>query len=184
MATCGCNGACACTFQDPADSSTHITGTGVLADPYIISATNPGYIRPAGRMSRLLAAQTGIPNATDTALTFDTEEFDTDNLIALGTSTSKITIQTDGFYILGGCTQLTANGLAVPIYLRLRKNGTSIAAQDGLTVRSSTIPSLAVSSMVQAAVGDFYELIINQAVGGNYNATFSTFWAMRMGARH
>jgi hypothetical protein len=90
------------------------------------------------------AAQTSIANVTATKITFQTEEFDTNNNF----SSSRFTPTVAGYYQINGCVSLntvtTANSITITIF----KNGS--AYKDGSTGRANpvTFPRSAASSLV------------------------------------
>jgi hypothetical protein len=112
------------------------------------------------------AAQT-VSNATDTAVTFDLENFDTNTYHDNSTNNTRITIPTGkgGYYsVQAMITFLSGSGIRAAT---LRKNGTTnpidIASNnDG----SSSSTSLVLQKTVSAVAGDYFELYCYQDRGG------------------
>lgn len=186
MATCGCQGSpCNCSLEIAQDASVIYHGSGTLSDPYVMSALNPGYVRPAGRSSSSVN-QTGNTSAVDTAAIMNTEEFDTNNMIDIAGFPTRITINTAGYYLIGGQVQFLATFLTTPNYCKIRRNGVTIESTDSETDRLvSSLVFVNTQCAVSCAVGDYFELIFNQdtAGGGSYNVNSTNLWALRLGAR-
>lgn len=184
MANCGCkNGACSCSIVDDPLGTTTLTGTGSLADPFIISASNPTYIRPAAKAFNS-APQSGNISGVDAASTYSTVEFDTDGMFNLGANPTRLTIQTEGYYIIGGQVRFSSTLIDDPNYGKIRRNGTIIESIDSETDREITT-GIFVSSrcFVFAQVGDYFEYVSNQ---NHEAATFAfddqQFWGLRVGS--
>lgn len=185
MGSCGCQGSpCNCFLELAQDASIIFRGSGTLHDPYIMSALNPGYIRPAARSSSTVA-QNGNTSAVDTAAIMNTEEFDTDNMVSIGGNPTRITINTKGLYLVGGQVHYLSTVLTTPNYVKIRRNGVTIESVDSETdrVAASTI-YVTSHCLVSCLVGDYFELIFNHDTlgAGNYNVDEMNFWALRLGA--
>lgn len=128
------------------------------------------------------AAQT-IPNATLTALTFDTETYDTDAMHSTTTNTSRITFTTSGPYIITANIGFTANATGFRT-IKLRVNNSfdiGYASQPAFASETNTLNLTAQYNFNQ---GDFVEVIVYQNSGGNLDTvstsqSMPTFSAMR-----
>lgn len=170
---CGCpNGACGCFLISDPDGTTTVVGGGSLANPWVISAGLPGPSKPAAKSVRTTTQS--ITSRTLTAVTMTAETFDLNNMIDIAGQPTRLTIQREGFYIIGGTVQWAdslSNSCAHEI--SLRRNGLTIEAQqsfgdgnDGGTFNVSQ----AVEIMCDCTVGDYFELMVfhtddNGAVG-------------------
>lgn len=110
------------------------------------------FARAFGAVAQALTA------GANTVINFDSERTDNDSIHDTTTNPSRLTCRTAGVYQITahiGLTAALASGQAVSIYLR--KNGTAYIA-------SSQIAQLAyegtVTSTDEAAVGDYYEVIV------------------------
>lgn len=185
MGACACGAnECNCFFELARDASILFRGTGTLADPYIISSLNPGYIRPAARASN--SSLVGLqPGDVDNVATMTTEEFDTDNMINIGSFPTRITISTEGFYIVGGQVRFNTTAIVTQNACKIRRNGTTIEGQDSESDKSGAANIyVSTSCMVSCSVGDYFETVYQQYVGGgNYSIQETNIWALRLGDR-
>lgn len=114
-----------------------------------------------GASVRKAANQTGQNFTTATAVTWDTEDYDTDAFHDTGANTSRMTIPTGLTYIklLAG-VRLANVTASLSVLLSIRKNGTTIVAEAAST-SSFTTPALEVATAVIAAVStDYFEVMI------------------------
>jgi len=128
------------------------------------------------------AAQT-VSNSTFTAITWDSERYDTDSYHSTSTNTSRITIPSgkSGYYILTGSNVWDANATGNR-GLELRKNGTSLYYlffQDGFASNDGTYPF---TGTINLTAGDYIEVFCWQSSGGNLNlnggAGGATVWQL------
>lgn len=184
MANCGCTqSGCSCVIDFPDDESIIYTGTGSLADPFIFTAANPGYVRPAGYIYLEGSGTQLNPPITDTVTTFDTEWFDTDNMVDVAGEPTRVTIQTAGFYLLGAQIRFQGSSPTIPQYAKIRKNGTTIVSQDSESDRVASLNIyVATQAFESCEVGDYFELVASSDSGPfNYFIDHAHLWAMRMG---
>ena len=111
-----------------------------------------------------------INNSTDTALTWDTEDFDTDSFHSTSTNTSRFTIPSGkaGKYLLSGTLwwEANANGLRA---IKMYKNG-SLIHQTVLLSGTNDGTGTPVSFVFDLAVADYLEVFVRQSSGGALNA--------------
>lgn len=120
---------------------------------------------PAARVKRTAAFSAGlIPNSSATAIPWDAEDFDTDNIHDLTTNTTRLTAKTPGIYQIYGVLQWPVLGSGFKELL-IRKNGVDIAGDDRGNSSSAQLHS--VSTEVYLAAGDYVELIAWQNSGGS-----------------
>lgn len=133
-------------------------------------------------------ATQSIPNATNTALTWNTENFNTDSIHSNATNPTRFTIPTGmaGKWVIGGFVAWdgaagtsAAGGRSIWIYL----NTTTILA---LIERTSdaTTPScrLTLATAVKLAAGDILELYAFQTSGAAINVIVGcSFWCYYLG---
>lgn len=128
-----------------------------------------------------------ISDTTETAITFDGEDFDTDGFHSTSTNTSRITIPSGkgGYYlfILNGNWGGSATGYRSLI---LKKNGANYSpvAKQEINGQGSSEFGQCISFIVSAVAGDYFEIFCYQSSGGNLsilsNGTF--FHAQYLGA--
>lgn len=110
---CGCNTA--------SDYGTSIAGgQGTQADPFTYTLIDPAWVRPVVRVRR--TTNQSIPNNTLTAISFDTQILDTDNMFT--PPSTLITINTSGLFLMGACGRWNNAGTGNEFYFR--KNGVEI----------------------------------------------------------
>jgi len=111
-----------------------------------------------------------IPNATETAVSFDTERFDYDNMWSAASPT-RITINTAGVYVVTGAIQWAtiSSGHA---YVALRVNGTTYIATQRSSAPGTTLP-LTIAGIWEFSVGDYVEMMVHQASGAALNLNAS-----------
>lgn len=108
-----------------------------------------------------------INNATQTAITWNSEEFDTDGFHSTSTNTSRMTIPTGkaGKYLITAQYQQDSGSTAGNQRLiSIRKNGSGIRQSDPLIKAYGTY---AITAVTDAAVGDYFEIFAYQDSGGS-----------------
>lgn len=113
-----------------------------------------------------------IANATPTALTFDTELFDTDSIHSLVLNTSRLTCQTAGKYVIIGTAQFALNATGRR-YIYIKLNGTVYIAQHGGSDAEATAYVTHCSCIYDLSLTDYVELFVYQDRGGALNVEFS-----------
>jgi hypothetical protein len=105
-----------------------------------------------------------IANNTDTLLTFDSENFDTDAFHSTVTNTGRITIPTGlgGKYLVNFSMRWDANVTGERRY-RIYKNGSAIVTSSGSPLNFETTSK---SVIISLAAGDYIELYAFQSSGG------------------
>jgi hypothetical protein len=184
--SCGANG-CSCSFELAQDSSIVFQGEGTVENPYRMSALNPGYARPFGRSSSSVT-QTGIATSVDTAVIMNTEDYDNNNMIDIGGFPTRVTIQLEGYYLIGGQVNYQATaGPTIPAYLKVRRNGSIIESIDSYSDTSfgpNVNIYLTSTCCVSCSVGDYFEIVVNtNSSPGTYGIQFMNLWALRLGDR-
>lgn len=138
---------------------------------------NTNYLyAPPMCIARRNAAQS-IADNTVTAISFDTEEVDTDSMFS--PTSTDITIKTAGVYCLTGVAVLATAATTV-MEARIRINGTVVATSNG--TGSAYLNSLNVATFESLAVNDVVTLTIYQsgpATAKNTQSTtqLSVIWA-------
>lgn len=131
-----------------------------------------------------------IVNNTATAVLFNSERFDTDNMHSTATNTSRITINTAGLYVVGANIDFGTDTDYTDIQLYLRINGaTQIAFTRDVNpgaVAGARIMNL--NTVYKFAVADYVEVVglqVNTSAGTNNLDNFTNrspeFWACWVG---
>lgn len=117
-----------------------------------------------------------IPNNTNTAVIWNTETWDTDNMVNLATYNTRVTIQTAGKY------SFNFHGFFYPNSTGIRramiyKNGvyTPSLAFDNHSAASSGSDTVSFSFSDSCSVGDYYEVYVYQTSGAALELTFAAF---------
>jgi hypothetical protein len=129
------------------------------------------YRRPAVTVSN--SANISIPNASDTALTFNTEQFDVDNMHSTSSNTGRITINTAGLYYFWTQLEWASNSAGQRSVWVWYKGVTTIARNDASPVGSSG-HSMGCGRTALFAAGDYIETFANQNSGGALNVIADT----------
>jgi hypothetical protein len=129
------------------------------------------------------SAAQAIANATDTAITFNTEDYDTSAFHDTTTNTDRITIPAGkaGYYLIEARVSLVANATGFRS-VNVKKNGsTTVVGADINQQGTSASAVLIQSRVVSAAVADYFHLNAYQTSGGSLNtdnAAGYTFFTM------
>lgn len=117
-------------------------------------------------------ANISIPNNALTALTFNSERYDTGGLHSTSANTSRLTCLTAGKYRITGHVEFATNPTGYR-HLKIRLNGTTDLA--GMTLLPLTaapdITQISLSTEYALAVNDYVELAVAQTSGGALNVT-------------
>lgn len=120
--------------------------------------------RPIAVACRKLSTQVIANNAE---VQFDTVLIDNDNMVDLGSSTTRITIQTTGWYLLTIGFPYTDDGVGAFRAFRINKNGSEIAANVMPKITGSIATSVAALKYLTA--NDYLEIEM-----GHDATTFTT----------
>lgn len=130
-------------------------------------ATTPAFVG----CSVYLSASQAIANSTNQAITFDSEEYDTNAFHSTVTNTSRLTIPASygGYYRISCLVGFASNATGVR-NAKIYKNGTSIFNFSQPITATGNPQSAGGTATVNLAVGDYIELIALQTSGGNLDA--------------
>jgi hypothetical protein len=150
-------------------------GSGVDATKYLRSDGSGGWvlINPLDqpRCKVFNSVNESIPNAAFTAVTFDSEEFDTDSMHSTVTNTDRITFNTAGTYLVGASIDFVANNAGYRS-VHISKGGTVALVLQTQVTNMVGPPDAEFSCNVIAAfiVGDWIRCNVLQTSGGPLNA--------------
>lgn len=122
--------------------------------------------------------------ATITALSFDSERYDSGALHATGGTASRLTAQITGLYHIGGNIRWAASATGIR-QIAVRLNGTTFIAVQYITATGGDT-ALSIATDWQMTKGDYVELTAYQTSGGTLNVITSDalspeFWMHRVG---
>lgn len=115
-------------------------------------------------------ANQSIANASNVALAFNSERYDTDGMHDPATNNSRITIPIAGKYVISALVTFASNGTGLR-YVFIRKNGTTtIGGAMGLPVTEAGVDfDLPVSVIDSFVKGDYVEVVVQQRSGAALN---------------
>lgn len=136
---------------------------------------------PAARVHR--TTNQSITNATETAIAFDNERFDTDVIHDNVTNNSRLTCKTAGIYSIGAHIQF-AGSAAGTRQVFIRVNGTTEIARVQQINPPAVDERLSPVTLYQLAVNDYVEVVVNQSSGGSLDVevlgnSSPEFWMTR-----
>jgi len=132
------------------------------------------------------SANVSIADATLTAQTFDSERFDVAGMHSTSVNPTRLTVPAGaaGLWLIGGNLAFAgaANGERIA---RIRLNGATEIASQGIIGGAANSPNLEVTTLYRLSAADYVELIAFQSSGGAINSTANAnrspeFWAVWM----
>ncbi len=120
-----------------------------------------------------------IPNNAVTLGTFTTEDFDNDNMFNVGVSTTNVTVNTAGLYLVTGTATWAPNATGVR-QAALLKGGTAFATIRTFTAGGVLSSGTSVTQVINASVGNVLTFQVFQTSGGALNCTSKVFSASRV----
>ncbi len=127
-------------------------------------------------------ATSSTTNGSNTVITFDTEQYDTDTMHSTSVNTGRITATTTGLYMVFGQVCMASNATGTRT-LSVVKNGATTVANSRLQSVIATNAYIDVECEVQMTGGDYVELNMLQTSGGALstvaglgNTWFSARW--------
>lgn len=134
------------------------------------------------------SAVQSINNATETAITFDGEVFDTDSYHDNSTNNTRLTAPVTGYYLVGGSAEVASIADGKYVIVFIRKQGTN-ANGDGrariFTSTADTYISPHFSRIVALDAGQYVELTVQHNHGSARDVRETTngtsFWIYRIG---
>jgi hypothetical protein len=162
-------------------------GIGSTGQVLTVASGVPSWATPATSsfvgVSLVKSAVQAVANATDTAITWNTEDYDTDGFHSTVTNTDRITIPTGkgGYYLVEARVSFAGNATGVRS-VTMRKNGsTSVIGVDMNNQSASASAVCVLSRVIFTAAADYFHLNAYQTSGGSLNTDNSggyTFFTM------
>lgn len=140
-----------------------------LADPPACSVYNSA----AATLSSSVSLQT---------LSANSENFDNDSMHSTSSNTSRITIQTDGRYLVFGSVNFAANTSGRRALAFVVNGSTTYNVGGAHPVQTANSMAMSGVRAVVLTAGDYVELQVVQSSGGDLDVTlseFAVFWMTR-----
>jgi hypothetical protein len=148
---------------------------GIEAGMAFVGATTQAWGNARAEAQR--AATQSVANNTDTAISWDTEVADSDNMFATSPNPTRLTASTPGTYIITATATWSAN--PVDGRIRLSKSGAGIANFGSEVIGDNRVMSFAWITSMNA--GDYIEVFAKQISGGAINITTASVAIARVG---
>lgn len=172
------------TFHDGSAFPTFTTfSAGTKRVSLVFSATAARF---RGCLAYKATDQTAANYTTATAITFDTNDYDTDTIHDTGSNTSRLTVPADVTKIqLTGHAYITNFTASKYVSLYIYKNGTNTvyAGQGGSVVLNDTTSAdiQVMSSVLDVTAGDYFELYLQVETDTSISVMgFRTWFAMEI----
>ena len=144
-----------------------------------------GQERFRGARARIYnSANISIATGTSTALTFDTEVYDSDGFHSTSVNTGRFTIPYSGYYLVGMQARFASNAVGYrQVFPRL--NGSGVFGDVVLDAVGTNVTDIAFVTPIALVAGDYLEFLATQTSGGNLNVAFvanfsPVFWIERL----
>jgi hypothetical protein len=169
------------TYTTPLDVVTDELITAARMNAQIMANIRNLINPPTCRVYR--STNQSITTATSTAITFNSERFDTDAMHDVVTNTDRITINTAGLYVISGNVTFDTSATGIR-ELTIELNGTTAIARLSVGNRSDNYNIASVTCAYKLAATDFVKLVVYQTSGGalnvlsqaNFSPEFSAVW--------
>jgi hypothetical protein len=149
-------------------STLAVTGALTLQSNAIAATANR--FLPKQAMVRVTkSAAQSINSGSATALTWDTETFDTDSLHDNVTNNNRLTASVTGKWMVTAAVSFAANSTGYRQVKINKNNTTDYAIAVSLNLGASDTPGVTVSDIVDLAAGDYVQIIAAQNSGGALN---------------
>ena len=129
-------------------------------------------------------ANISIPDDTPTALTFNAERWDTDEIHSTVSNTSRLTCKTAGKYLIIGNIQWVSEDADTRRSVLIKINGTTYISTTDSDSGANATSAQNTTTIYDLAVDDYVELFVLQASGGSlnvrYNANMSPEFSMQL----
>jgi len=151
----------------PGETVTDLLMNAQLRDPLQLLGGNDGEIGVSAPCARVYhsASQT-VGHASNTALQFDSERFDTDSIHDPVTNNTRLTVPVAGKYLIVGQVRFASN-LSGERSLAIRLNGTTELAALVVDAVNGDITEMIVTTIHELAASDYVELMAYHNSGGD-----------------
>jgi hypothetical protein len=130
-------------------------------------------------------ANISVPDSAATALTFNSERFDTGGFHSTSANTNRLTIPETGYYMIGAGVEFSANGTGDRIVTIRNSAGVSVVSESAGPATASQNTRLSPSTYIYALAGEWFEVAVFQASGGALNVLYTAerspeFWIVKL----
>jgi hypothetical protein len=167
-------------YTEPVNGAAQIQALAEQADDSLVAIQ----ANITAASTRVLAQATGtnlqsIPNAASTAMQYNTETFDSDNMINLGTDNTVITVTVAGIYLVVAECEFAANATGSRELFIVWSGG---GAQFNYASRAVTgdVTRMNVAQTFNATIGQTFRANVFQSSGAALNSSFRRFSAVRV----
>jgi hypothetical protein len=165
------------TIYSSSGSTPARLGIGSTGQVLTVAGGIPSWATPAGGVtfsgcSLYKSANQSVANNTGTAITFDTEVFDTDGYHSTSSNTSRITIPTGktGYYLISGTLSYAFNATGGR-WCFVKKNGAAYIGSWSMqaATASGQWTAGAISNIAYLAAADYVEIFAEHTAGVSLN---------------
>lgn len=125
-----------------------------------------------------------ITTATNTAVTWDTEQFDTDSYHSTSSNTERLIAPGNGIYEVGSCVIFDSNSTGVRQVALLYTGGLSLVQKDTylntLAVTGGFGTALTISRTLRLQSAEYVTVSVHQTSGGNLNISAHSAWIYKV----
>lgn len=148
------------------------------------AVSNPIFLHDPPSCRVYNSANISISNATNTALTFNSERWDTDTMHSTSTNTGRLTFTTAGKYLITAHVRFAANATGMR-NVTVRANGSTILASNQRDASAGSWETdFSFSTLYAFNAADYVELLVYQdstaaldvTVTANYSPEFAAVW--------
>ena len=162
------------------DKATGDIFTESMWDSSIRDNINNGIVTQLG--CRVFSSANVATTSTPAAISFNSERFDNDTMHSSSTDPTRITINTDGVYVIGGNVEWQGDSGRLQVNIKL--NGSDfVGGQYQLGLSGSVVTRMVVTTMYNCVAGDYFELFVasqNSVMINNTAFHSPEFWACRL----
>jgi len=176
-----------CGWHSAGGGATTLNVTGSLFTASLVATGKT--VTPFVRAYKTASTQTVPDGGTDTAVSFDAEESDNDNIHDTVTNNTRFTCRTAGVYAIHANVTFASNASGAR-WLQIRKNGSTHIEQRIINGTGDSRDTAAeVSCIAELAVGDYLEVVATVtgagaalALTGGQNGRGNKFEMVKIGA--
>ena len=130
---------------------------------------NTAFLHAPPRCSIVNSGNQSIPNAADTDLTFDTEEYDTDTMHSTVTNQERIVAKTAGVYLVSCGVEFAANTTGSRQVKITVNNASVVGYQNTTSTLNNVVVRLNVAAQIYMDVDDYVKAVVYQDSAGSLN---------------
>ena len=167
-------------YSDPSTRATDDVVTAAIWNQDVVA--NPEFLHDPPTCRVYNSAAISISDGVVTALTFNSERYDTDTMHSTVTNTSRITATTAGKYLITATIGFAANNTGRR-QVTIRLNGTTYIAVDArATVGNGQVTEVSIATVYALAAADYAEVTVFQDTGGSLNVSAASAYTPELTA--